>query len=298
MLSESAGEVGSKAAELRAIAKGAGINLVGYLSIMALTLAFQFLLARTQGPSLVGIIGLALSVTGIATVLALFGLHSGVLRFVALYAGQGDRARAAGAILTGVRTTTVLSLVVGAVLFGAADQLAVHVFDTPALSPVLRLLALSLPLAVAMQYLLSVTQGLKRMEYRTAIECILVPSLKIGGLVMVAYLVGRSAVGVAAVLAVTPAIGAVLAAIAVWRLYPLRGRRQRPVLLTRTVLAFSWPLLLMAVVNRTWQESETLVLGAFAPSDQVGIYYMCTRVTVLLAMFLFAFSDIFAIDWV
>jgi O-antigen/teichoic acid export membrane protein len=89
-------------------------------------------------------------------------------------------------------------------------------------------------------------------------------------------------------------VGAFLAIISVQRLNPLRGTRQIPIPETRAILAFSWPLMLMTVVNLAWQESETVVLGILAPSDQVGIYYASARMTTLLAVFLTAFSLIFA----
>ncbi|MFX1410565.1 MAG: flippase [Promethearchaeota archaeon] len=280
--------------DLKTIVRGAGINFVGSVSSLLLTFCFQWLLARALGPAAVGIIGLASTVITLAAILSVFGLQTGVLRFVALYFGQGDRARASGVVVTGVCIVGILSLVAATVLFGAADWLATGVFGKPLVTPVLRVLAISLPFMAMTWLLLSVTQGLKRMEFRVTIEEVIVPLLKIGGVIAIVYAIGRSAVGVAYVLLGASIVGAVLAAISVWWLYPLRGRRERPILVTRTMLSFSWPLLLLMIVHRAWKETEMLVLGIFTASDQVGIYYMGLRTTVVITLFLTSFSTIFA----
>jgi O-antigen/teichoic acid export membrane protein len=294
ILSDSVTSVRSESEELRTIARGAGISFVGYLSIIGLNLVFQLLLTRTLGAANVGILALALSIADTAAIIAMLGLQSGVLRFIALYAGQEDRAHTAGAILAGLRIVGAVSLVAAALLFGSADLIAVRVFDKPALGPVLRLLALSMPFSAILSLLLSVTQGLKRVEYRAVIEQMVMPLLKIGGLLVVVYAIGRSTLGVAYVIVMTFIVGTILATIGVWWLYPLRGQKEQPILDTRAMLAFSWPLLLTALIDRAWLETHTLMLGALAASDQVGIYYVGLRTTILLTVFLTAFSTIFA----
>jgi O-antigen/teichoic acid export membrane protein len=259
-----------------------------------LSTGFQWLLARTLGPAAVGIIGLALSVTGLASLLSLFGLPNAVMRFTALHIGQKDRARAAGVIVTGVRIVGITSITLAVVLFAASDLLAQRVFDKPAVAGVLRVFTISLPFSAFMSFFLAVTQGLKRMGYRVAIEKMIVPILKIGGLIVTVYVLGYHTIGVAYALLGVSVLGAVLAAMSVWRLYPLRGRDERPIPIVRDLLAFSWPLLLTGIVNRALQELETLVLGALVSSEQVGIYYLSLRITVLITLFLTSFSTIFA----
>jgi len=279
---------------LATILKGAGISLAGYLSFLSLNMVFQLLLTRTLGAAKVGIFALALSITDIAVILAIMGLQSGMLRFVALYNGQGDRACTAGAMAAGLRIVVIVSLAAAILLFAGAPLLATHVFGKPPLSPVLRVLALSLPFSATLSLLLSIAQGLKRVEYRAIIEHTVMPVLKIGGLLVVLVVLGRSTLGVAYVVVISFLVGTLIAAVGVWRLYPLRGCNQWPVLMTRAMLAFSWPLLFTTVIDRAWLETHTLVLGTQAPSEQVGIYYVGLRVAVLLSLFLTAFSTIFA----
>jgi O-antigen/teichoic acid export membrane protein len=279
--------------ELKTIAKGAGISFIGLLSFTALTFIFQLLLARTLGPANVGIVGLALSVITVASILTTLGVHIGTLRFVALYTGQGDDARAAGAIIAGMRLVGTVSLVGAVVLFGLADWLALRVFQMPTLAPVLRVFALGLPFASAMRFFLSVTQGLKRMEYTAVIEQIAVPLLRIGGLITVVYIMGRGVVGLAYAIVIAFIVGAILAAISVWKLYPLRNQPQQPILNTWLLLAFSWPLLLSTVVRRTEREVQTLILGIFLPSAEVGIFYAALKTSIVLSIFLTALGAIF-----
>ena len=280
--------------DLMTIARGAGINFVGHLSAIVLIFALNLLLARALGPQGTGVIGIALSVTSIALVLAMFGLQTGVVRFVAFYVGQDDQARATGAILAGARIVIALSLAVAAVLLIATDLLAERVFEMPNLTPVLHIFAVSLPFLAVTQFFLSVTQGLKRMEYRAIIERMVVPGLKIAGLYVVLYLIGRSAVGVAYAFLVAAVLGAILAVVSVAKVYPIHIAKGRAIFVTRAMIAFSWPLLMMDTINQFWLETGILVLGAFAAADQVGIYYVGLRATALITLFMTGFSTIFA----
>ena len=279
---------------LKTIAKGAGLNLLGSLAALILVTAYQFLLARTLGPSNLGILGLAISLMTAAGVVAGFGVERGVMRFVAQYAAEGDQQRAAGSIISGMRITVVTSLVMTILLFSGAHVIATRVFDKPTLEPVLRIFAFSLPFLATSAFFLSVAQAYKRMEYRVVVEQLLVPFMRIVGLIVLSYVIGRSAVGAAAAIVTATIVGAICAVATVWRLYPLRGQGERPILVTTAMLTFSWPLMLTTLVNRAWSETETLVLGILVTSDQVGIYYASLKVTVLLSVFLTGFSSIFA----
>ena len=122
------------AEDLETIAGGAGIGLLGFVIFAVLDTLFQVSLARLLGPTDVGVVALALSAVAIATVLALFGLQTTILRFLGIHAGQGDQRLAAGAIITGLCIVIIFSLLIGIILLGFTDSLATRVYQVPAVA--------------------------------------------------------------------------------------------------------------------------------------------------------------------
>lgn len=283
-----------RADDLKTIARGTGINLVGEVAFTVLNVVFQVLLARGLGAASVGVFGLAISVLNLSVLLCLFGLGSGVVRFVALYMGQDDRLRAAGAIVAGLRVVLVISLVFTVLLIGLADVVAADIYHMPELGPVLRLAALSLPCTVLMRFVIGAAAGLKHMALGAAVGQILFPTVKVIGLLAAVYLLGYGVLGASGAIVLSSIAGGVVAAVWMWRLYPLRGVGERPVLMTGALVAFSWPLFLTSVVDLAGRETETLVLGALGTSEQVGLYYVSWRAAIMLQLILAAFGTIFA----
>lgn len=287
----------AKNRELKTIAKGGSISLFGNLFWMLFALLFQIFMARTLGPAGVGLLSLGLSLIGIAVIFVLFGLHRSVVRFVAHYAGIGDQARTAGAIQSALRIFGGTVLLVTPLIWLGADFLARDVFNKPELGIVLRILALSIPFTALMQLLLAVAQAFKRVEHKSIIEQMVVPLLKICGAALAIYAFNFGLMGVVVAILFSAIVGALLSAISVWPLYPLRGentKQERAVLPTRAMLAFSWPLWLTSLIGRLWNQTGILLLGAFATSEQIGIYHIGTRATIFIVIFLEALNSIFS----
>jgi O-antigen/teichoic acid export membrane protein len=284
----------AKTPQLKTVAKGGGISLLGNASDVVLNTILQLILARTLGPANLGLLSVGRSAIGITGIVTLAGLPNAVIRFVANYIGLGDRARAAGTIISAVRLLAVTALLVTPSLFFGADFLARTLFHKPELTPVLRILALSLPFATLTSLLIAVAKGFKRVEYEAAITLTLMPGLMIVGAVVVFLTLGSNAIGMAYVVLFSTMAGAVAAAIGVWRLYPLRGlAREKPLLLTGALLSFSWPLMLTGLINISWGQAGTLLLGALAPIEQAGLYHVALRVSTIILIFLSALNAIF-----
>jgi O-antigen/teichoic acid export membrane protein len=287
-------DVGLDLQGLKTIVQGSGIAFVGRVGVMLLNVLLQWMLARAFGSVVVGNLSLGLTVVSLASVVVLFGLHRGVLRYVAHYAGLDDQERMAGALITALRIYAVTALVITIAILLGSGFLAETVFGKPELERIFLILALSVPCLALSTILSSYLQALKRIHDKVIIE-LLEPLLNILGIGFVLYVASVPERGAPYVLAGSSILTALLAVVLVWRQYPFRGRDSgRPILQTRTMLDFSWPLLLTAVLARTNAQSETLVLGALTTSDQVGIYFVAFKAISFIAVFLNALDVIFA----
>jgi O-antigen/teichoic acid export membrane protein len=287
-------EAKSETTHLRIIARGSGVGLVGIATLKLLTLLFQLVLARGLGPSAVGVFSLALSVTTLAVVLALSGLHRGVLRFVAHYNAIGDPARSVGTIRAALTVFAVSSVSIALTLIGGAGFIARSIFHEPRLAPILLVLVLSVPFIGLMQLMTSVLQALRQVRYKVIVESLAHPVLRLGGAVAAIHLLGVGLAGAAWAVSMSAVACAGLAVALVWRLYRPRLKDEQPIYGTRTLLEFSLPVLLTTLLNTASAESETVVLGALTTSEQVGIYYVSWKATIFIALILRGINIAFA----
>jgi len=279
--------------ELKIVMKGGGIAFVGRISVMLLNVLFHWILARTYGSVVIGNIAIGLTVVNLASVFVLFGLHRGVLRYVAHYAGVNDNARLAGALITALRVYTITATIVTIAVLLNRSFLANNVFDKPELTQIITILAFSIPFIALSTILSSYLQALRLISFKILIN-IVSPLLNILGIFLIVSFATVSEEGVVYVLAGSSIVTAMIAIALTWKKYPLRSRQsKKPILQTRAMLEFSWPLLLTAILSTANAQSETLVLGALTTSDQVGIYFVAFKAMSLITIFLTAFNVIF-----
>jgi O-antigen/teichoic acid export membrane protein len=291
-MNENTGE--PKTQELSNMAKGGAIGLFGILTNAVLTFLFQIILARSLGPAQVGNLSLGILLSTIAAMFALFGIQNGLIRYVAYSMGRGDRSRAAGSILSALRITVVGIIAFCSISFFGANALAQYILRKPELALILRVLSLSIPFLAFTMLASAVIQAFKRIASLYLVQNLVLFLDILAALVVIKFL-SKSALGVSYAILIVSAFGAVIAASLAWRLYPLdQTDVEKPILVTRELLNFSWPLLLAGVLVRINNQTETLVLGALATSDQVGIYTTALKVSLVIGVSLQAIDIIFA----
>ena len=175
------------------VAKGGGIAFIGSSIGRVAGFGLHILLGRVLGPGAYGLYALATSVTGIVGSMAPLGLTQGIVRYCAMYRGEGDKARVKGTILSALGISLVNSVLIAFLLFVFAGVISERLFDKPDLTNVLRVLALALPFGVLTGMTAAFAQSFKRIGYQQGIN--LFRSLANLGLVSLAFLLGFRLVG-------------------------------------------------------------------------------------------------------
>jgi O-antigen/teichoic acid export membrane protein len=149
------------------VAKGAMINLLGAASRTVLLYAYTLLLARTLAASELGEYFLVFTIVNILGLIATVGLDFGVVRYVALFAGEGKYGLARKTMITGLLLGVPIAVVVALVLIGLAPQVSAAFLDnTRTAVMTLRTFAISIPFWVTARLFNATTQGLHRMQYQ------------------------------------------------------------------------------------------------------------------------------------
>ena len=269
------------------LARGAGVTFLGHAAGRALGFVLTLVLTRWLGASDFGSFILALTIFQCAGLLADLGLRYGALRFVAMAEGREDHREVRRIVATVIRYSLVASLG-GMVVLGAASPLLADWFRQPVYRWLIPVIALALPFSTVGAVVKSILQALRRLTAVALLQHVLDPLVRIGVFVALAGLGWGIAAAVASHLAaVVVVFGAALA----WLLPhvpPGWGGRAR--VREKEILAFSVPLSLAHAAALAMQWADSLFLGYFTTSRDVGIYGAASRMAALGGMTLFAAS--------
>ena len=276
--------------EVLQLARGGGLNLVSALFSQAALFLVILLLGRWLGRSAVGVYGQALAFFSLLGLVSLSGFRAGLTRFVALHRADGDLGALRGTIRVGVGLSSLSAVVFGVLLFLLAPWLA-GVFDDPRLQEPLRFIAVALPASAFTDAALSVTQGFKTMRYFAGIGLLVEPGIRIALTAALAG-IGLGLRGAMIALLVSNVVAAVLAGRALLKLV---GRRtERPRYNMRELFSFSavsW-MASLAATGLIW--ADTLILGIYRPSSDVGVYQVATRLVLLATLAMSPINSAFA----
>ena len=277
--------------ELVALARGSGLNLVGAVFSQVSLLATSIVLAHWLGAGDLGVYWQSYAVLSLLGLVALAGFGTAVTRFVAVHRAEGDDAALRGTIRFALGLTVVVAMALAAALHAAAPWLAHDVFGDERLQTALRFVALTIPAMALMDVCLAATKGFRSMKAFALIGLAFEPGLRVAVTIVVVVL-GAGLAGAMAALTVSNVVAAVLAAVALKRM--LGPVRVPPTYRPREILSFSvvsW-IASLATTGLIW--ADTLLLGIYLPSAEVGVYNVATRVVVLASFVMLPINASFA----
>jgi len=249
---------------LAKLAQSAGLVFVGTVLGQALGLFGELLVIRSVTPSTLGYLGVTYALVSTLGTIGLFGVPSGVTRFL-----SADEEDNEGMLLAGylIGLGSAILLVCG--LFLARHQIAA-IAGTPAISDVLPLFLpylLALPVA---RISFSALRADQRTIPATVSKWVAPRLIALGILVVFVFLLEIPLVGVIGYWVSIPVIASFCA---LWFLkdsvptvtVPTRGE-------LRTLWRFSWPLAVSVSLTVLLTRLDILMLGVYLESAAVGYY--------------------------
>lgn len=279
--------------ELPTIARGAGILFLGALIGKMLAFFFNIFIARTLTPGELGLYYLGLTLISLLGTFALVGLGSGALRFVSLFYGQKDISRAKGTIVSCLSIVTPVGLLMAMLLFLYAESIAVHIFDKPCLENILKLFSVSIPFFAIGNILIISTLGFKLMQYKVACETSEI-ILRFVFVFLLVYILGFGLNGVVLGNVISSILIAFLAFYFLAKLIPILRGKERPILEFRKLLRFSFPQMFSEFFISLAIYTDTLMLGYFRTSEEVGVYNIVARLVISGIIISESFRIVFA----
>jgi O-antigen/teichoic acid export membrane protein len=268
--------------------------ILGRSSGIGVTMLVNMLLARWLAPQELGDFLLLSSVLALASLLAMLGLNTAVVRFVSESMGRGDMAAA--------RQSMGLVLAVAAFAIAGVAALAslcLATFDStllglPAVPGLVPLAVTSLVLLALLQLIAEACRSMHELRLAT-----LFSGGQTGGLlsnivflmlIAAAMVLGRPSYFTAVALnLVAMAISLPLAVLGLsrtvrdrFRLVP-RPESTTP-LSVATLLAYSLPVLAIQLLTFVTTQGDLWIAGIWCPHDELALYGAARRLTLIIAM--------------
>ncbi len=260
-------------------AKGGSALFVGKLFNFASRFLITFLLTRLLGPEQYGLYNIALSAAGLAAGLALLGLDSALMRYIALYASRRDDRRVWGSLQVALGISMVLSAVMSAVMFGLSSVIAVQIFHNAALAPVLQLISIAVPFFNLSDALAGATRGFKHMEHMVIAQNFAQPATRV--VLIVAFsIAGLSLIEAVISYALADMVASVVLFYFLNQQFSLRrplGAAQRE---TREILSYSVPMWLSEMITTFRSSIQTIMLGSLNTVFSVGIFSVANQLNL------------------
>jgi O-antigen/teichoic acid export membrane protein len=258
-------------------AKGGGILFFGRIFEEFSQVIYVILLARVLGTSGYGLYNLGIGIESILAVIALMGLAEGMVRFIPIELAKHNNEKIRNTVFVGVSVSLVIGISLGLILFITAPFTAVNIFHDTAAIPILKLIAITIPLEAFGQILLGAVLGLKRMDYQVYSYSIVYSLVRIGLTVLLLY-IGWNVAGAIIAYSVAWAVTIGLLLYFINRSIKLKKPEHISRLEVQKLLSFSAPLCLTDITIQLRSYVNLLMIGAMGTMTSVGVYSVAMRV--------------------
>ncbi len=277
---------------LKMIMKGAGVVLFGMIFSKLMTYVFRILLARFYGPGDYGIFSLGLAVLGFFAMVGVMGIQSGITRYIAEYISKKNHSGARSVTRTAINIVLPLSMLMAAVMFIAADFIAINVFNEPELVIVIQILALSVPFSAILSVLVSSFIGFEKIEYQMLSESLANNTLKVAFLLLFGFM-SLGVMGIALAWLMSAVVSVFIAVYFLKKIYRKMGSTKKSKCIYSRLIRFSLPLTITTSLAFIFLWTDTLMLGFFRNTVDVGIYNAALPTSQLLFIIPNALASLF-----
>lgn len=265
---------------LTRLARGGALNLVGAASAGLMGLALVFAVAHAYPQQVAGAFFATTSLFVILNAVAGLGSDAGLLRWLPRRLAHDDHGAARRTVPIALVPVVVVACLAGLVLAVAAPALA-GAIGGGQITPMLRVLAIFLPVAAAHDAVLAATRGHGTMRPTVAIEKIFRQVTQVAG-VLVASLVTTSPVVLALAWALPYLAGLVVAVLWYRRIASRLGRGPADTrALAREFWAYTTPRAVAQICQTALQRADIVLIAALASPREAAIYTAATRFMVI-----------------
>jgi O-antigen/teichoic acid export membrane protein len=277
------------------LARGSALVFAGSFVAQGFQFGGQILLARMLGPASFGLYGIGLTLLRLVAPLAAIGLPSGVI-YAASLAGRSDNGRKRDLLLQSLGLGLLVGGAVGAIGYVAAPGLAAKIFGKGRLTAVIRAFSLAMPILTVLMVATASTKLSMSMVYSVCTDMFVQPGLNLLFLAVAVYFLQWRLIGAVAATVLSYALSLLLALYFMFSLFwPLLRSREKMRSYVGELLAFSVPASIAGALTNFINRVDRLVVGAFLPAAEVGIYQAASQTSALFDIMPNIFNSVIAV---
>jgi O-antigen/teichoic acid export membrane protein len=251
--------------ETKKFAFDVGITFLASVVTIPLGFIITVALGRYLGAGDLGLYRMTSTIYGLVALIATFGIPSATIKYVAEYKEERDKTNQI--VSSGIIISSLLGIVFTALFYFLAASFA-SMFEMPDLSHLLKILSPIFPFVLVNGTLLGLLNGIRQMKKHAAATIL-------QSILMIAITVPLIYYGFGVAGAV---IGTVSSSVGTWLFLILTTRNyfeitfKNYILTAKKILSFSWKILMASAINQVNYWADTLLIGYFLTSDDLGHY--------------------------
>lgn len=265
------------------IAKAGLILFLGMVLGRGLTYLYVALVSRL-GSANYGLLSLGFVVTLFLSTFALLGLRIGIVRYISYFMGKKNLQKVKGTILSSIRLSLPLSLLLAILLFIFSEFVAVNIFHNSELTSIFRLFSITIPFITLSHVFLGAMIGFQRIEYQVGIKDVGEIFSRLLLTFILIYL-GYGLFGVEIAYIISVIITFFLSFYFLKKkVFPQLISKVKPILIDKELFLFSFPLMFTGFLNLVVKWVDIFMIGIFRTASEVGIYNVALPTANLLVI--------------
>ncbi|KYK20622.1 hypothetical protein AYK21_05790 [Thermoplasmatales archaeon SG8-52-2] len=267
-----------KNSSLHKVAKGSIIVYLGSLMSAFLIFAGRLTIIRYWSQSEYGVFSLALVIITIISFIASLGMVEGTIRSIAYTRGRKDYKKIPELISSSVIISIISSILFGILIFFFSEFIAINFFSDSSLIDPLRVFAIGIPFLTLIDILVSIFRGFGQVKPTVYFQHILI-NLLFPIFLFVVIFFDKSVINIYYSYVVSTILVSILLLIYIYRYTSPKEVFSVSSALSSTakkLVSFSLPLLGSTILFMLVLWTDTLLLGVFRSSSDVGLYNAAT----------------------
>ena len=251
-----------------------------------LTYIYKVVIARYFGPDVYGLYSIASMAAGLLVAFSSLGLSEGMLRFVALYRGRSQNEKISYMFRFSMRILIISGILAGLFLFFFADIIAVNIFHSINLIFYLKVFSISVPVAVISYAILSVVRAYEEINWYLFISSVARNLFEVISLIVLIFIGLKDRA-----VAFSYTLGFIGMLILSYRIYKYKisytlkkdilSKKERREVFSE-LLKYSMPLIFSSFIFMLMGWTDSLAIGYFKSSIEVGFYNAALPIAMLL----------------
>lgn len=261
---------------------------IGIMISKIFSYIYKIIIARYLGADIYGLYSLSLVIVLLFASVSGLGISEGILRYISLYRGKEEKNKIRYIFRYSSKILFISTIIASLLLFSLSDFISIKIFNNPSLSFFLKVFSFVIPIWIFSGYFMNIMIAFEKVKQQTAIEKIVQSFAKLFFLllflfiglktnaVIFSFFIGVFIFFISTLLYCKYNIPEIFAK------YNLKNPEKNKI--SRNLFSYSIPIMFFGLVFYIFYWTDSLMIGYFKSTTEVGIYNAAIPIAFLLSL--------------